>query len=541
MKRYSKADRNAPVNMFVEKIYSRNSRTANGAVSHSSSGNVFLDYFAKCGTYRERELQEVFADVSVMFANSPMLTLKMLLYLRLISRKSKGFYTSSRVQKGMGNKDEFYKGIFWLAKYQKEFLNQYLWMIPLVGTWKDLWYFGLIDELDAAAVYQTIQRGLSDSYNRELLAKYLPRMRSRSNCHNERHNALHQFALGLCKFLKWTPVEYRRFKSSGKAHNFQHDMCSGNVEQLDFNAIPGRALFNLTNSRGWNDGLTYMERHGLEEKCMAWVSSLEVVKFTGYVHDLMKAVSPEMTRLQKFIVDRQFNQLINLGMEEGLMENVWCALDTSGSMTAKVAGNVSAFDICISLGIYFSTLNQGAFKDHVMMFDEVSKVKQLHGTSFSDKVLQITSCETAWGSTNFQSVIDEIVRIRIENPTIPLADYPQTLLVISDMQFNPADNNKQTNYEVAMQKLHRAGLNPINVIWWFVNGGGSDFPAQINDKGVTLIGGFDGSIVTSLVNREKELQKTQQTHGEQHPDSEHPGPFEQMMRVLNQEILKKVC
>ena len=541
MKRYSKADRNAPVNMFVEKVNTRNSRTANGAVSHSTSGNVFLDYFTKCGTYRERELQEVFADVSVMFAHSPELTLKMLLYLRLISRQTKGFHTSSRVQKGMGNKDEFYKGIFWLAKYQKEFLDQYLYMIPLVGTWKDLWYFGLIDELNTAEVYQTIKRGLSDPYNRELLAKYLPRLRSRSNCHNERHIALHQFALGLCKFLKWTPVEYRRFKSSGKAHNFQRDMCQGNVEQLDFNSIPGRAMFNLTTLRGLNDGLTYLERHGLEQKCMDWVSSREVVKFTGYVHDLMKAVSPEMSKLQKFIVDRQFNQLISLGKEEGLTENVWCALDTSGSMMAQVAGNVSAFDICISLGIYFSTLNEGAFKDHVMMFDEVSKVKQLHGTSFSDKVLQITSSETAWGSTNFQSLIDEIVRVRIENPAIPLADYPQTLLVISDMQFNPAGNNQQTNYEVVMEKLNRAGLNPIRVIWWFVNGDGKDFPSQINDKGVTLIGGFDGSIVTSLVKREKELPAIHQTNGEQHPDYDLPGPFEQMIRVLNQEILKKVC
>ena len=39
------------------------------------------------------------------------------------------------------------------------------------------------------------------------------------------------------------------------------------------------------------------------------------------------------------------------------------------------------------------------------------------------------------GSTNFQSVVDEIVRIRKSNPNIPLEDYPSTLLVVSDMQF----------------------------------------------------------------------------------------------------------
>lgn len=538
MKRYSKAVRSAPVNLFIEKIYTRNSFTENGAISHSTTGDVFLDYFAKCGTYRERSLEEVFADISAMFAKSPVLTLKMILYLRLISRRTKGFCASTVVQKGMGNKDEFYKAILWLARYQKDFLNQYLWIIPLAGTWKDLWYYDLLSELDDVAVYQTIQRGLANSYNRELLAKYLPRMRSRSNCTNERHDALHQFALGLCKFLHWTPMEYRKFKSSGKAHEFQRNMCSGKFEQLDFNTIPGRALFNLVNTHSLTDGLTYMERHGLEEKCMDWVAEKDVVNFSGYVHDLMKVVSPDMSRLQKFIVDRQFNKLINLGLQDGNLENVWCALDTSGSMRATVFGDVTSFDICISLGIYFSTLNQGAFKDHVMMFDQVSKVKQLHGTSFSDKVLQITSSKTAWGTTNFQSVIDEIVSVRKKNPDIPISDFPQTLLVISDMQFNPAGNNTQTNYEVAMRKLYRVGLSSINVIWWYVNGRGKDFPSQMNDKGVTLIGGFDGSIVTTLVKRKKEIQQNQKDKDENNDDG--LTPYQQMIRVLDQEVLKLV-
>ena len=538
MKRYSKADRTLPVNMFIEKIYTRNSFTENGAVSHSTTGDVFLDYFSKCGTYRDRDLEEVFSDISAMYAKSPVLTLKMIFYLRLITRKTKGFYNSSGIQKGMGNRNEFYKALLWLAKYEKVFLNHYLWLVPIAGTWKDLWHEDLLGVLDTTLVYQAIQRGLADPYNRELLAKYLPRMRSQSNCRNNRHVGLHRFALGLCKSLHWTPIEYRRFKSSGKAHEFQRAICAGNTAQIDFNSIPGRALFNLVNTHGKKDNLTYMERHGLADKCIEWITQKGEVNFTGYVHDLMKVVSPEMSRLQRFMVDTQFNRLIELGMQDGKLENVWCALDTSGSMKTIVAGDVTSFDICISLGIYFSTMNQGAFKDHVIMFDDVSKVKQLHGTSFSDKVLQITSSETAWGSTNFHSVIDEIVRVRRENPDIPVSDFPQTLLVISDMQFNPAEDNKKTNYEVARRKLNRAGLQSINVIWWYVTGRGKDFPSQITEKGVTLIGGFDGSIITTLIKREKELPQNQKNPNE--PDSDDLTPYEKMIRVLNQDVLKLV-
>jgi hypothetical protein len=290
----------------------------------------------------------------------------------------------------------------------------------------------------------------------------------------------------------------------------------------------------MVHNRSKNDSLTFIERHGLEEKCLKWVSQKETANFTGYVHDLMKVVCPEMSSLQKYTVDRQFNQLVDLGMKDGTMKNVWCALDTSGSMMSPVVGNVSAFDICISLGIYFSTMNQGAFKNHIIMFDDISKVKQLHGDSFCDKVLQITSNEIAWGSTNFQSVIDEIIRVRTKNPLIPIMDYPQTLLVISDMQFNPVGDNTLTNYEVSMKKLRQVGLDSINIIWWFVNGYEKDFPSQFNDNGVTLIGGFDGSIITTLIKREKGITQSQKEKSRSNVKA--LTAYEQMIKVLSQEV-----
>ena len=109
MRKYSKAVRTEAVNLFLEKVYTHNTFTENGALSNSTTGDPFLDYFSKCGTYRGRELDEVFADASRMYAISPELTLKMILYLRLITRKTKGFHHSSGIQKGMGNRDEFYK------------------------------------------------------------------------------------------------------------------------------------------------------------------------------------------------------------------------------------------------------------------------------------------------------------------------------------------------------------------------------------------------------------------------------------------------
>ena len=60
----------------------------------------------------------------------------------------------------------------------------------------------------------------------------------------------------------------------------------------------------------------------------------------------------------------------------------------------------------------------------------------------------------------------------------------------------------------------------------------------MNDKGVTLIGGFDGSIVTTLVKRKKEIQQNQKDKDENNDDG--LTPYQQMIRVLDQEVLKLV-
>ena len=157
-----------------------------------------------------------------------------------------------------------------------------------------------------------------------------------------------------------------------------------------------------------------------------------------------------------------------------IKSNVWCAIDTSGSMLDYISdkSNLTASDVAISLGIYFSTLNEGAFHKNVIMFDSTSTVKQLNGT-FSEMYESILTSPTAWGSTNFMSVVDEIVRIRKYNPNIPLSDYPDTLLIVSDMQFNYCGDTT-TNYEKMKDKLYKVFpqefVDNMKFIWWQVNG-----------------------------------------------------------------------
>ncbi len=519
-------------NKFINSLLKYNTQTENGALSHSTTGSELLDYFSKCGTFRERKLEKVFADMSRIWADSPRTALQIIFYNRLISRRAKGFVESEKVLAGQGNKSEFRSALIWLARYQPAALYRHLFLVPVIGSWKDLWHVELVDELDQAKVYQLIARGLDDPYNRDLLAKYLPRIRSKSNTHNERHLALNRFAHGLIRSLNWTPASYRKFKASGNAHDFQRQICQHQLANIHFPSIPGKALYNWVNVEG-KDGKTIMQRHGIEADYVDWIDQQPTAKFTGFVYELMKGTGPKMSLAQKLTIDKQFAGLIELAKSDkgGIRENVWCALDTSGSMECQVA-DTTAFDICISLGIYFSSLNEGAFKDQVIMFDNVSKVKALKG-SFSDKVQQITVGEVAWGSTNFQSVIDEIVRVKVQNPDIPNEDFPSTLIVVSDMQFNPVGGNTKTNYEAAMEKLAAVGLEPIRIVWWWVTGRASDFPNQFDDKGVMLLGGFDGAILNTLLSGEAPVKAEKSKKASM-------TPMQAMYKALDQEILRMI-
>lgn len=525
-------------NQFVSSIGKQDAFTANGALSNSSSGNACLDYFAKCGSYRSRPQNEVDADMSRIFGEDSETAIRIVFYNRMITRKpDTGNFALDTVQRGQGNKDEFIKSLIWLEKNRPQLLYSNMWVIAAIGCWKDFWYYSpatnLCHFINPDKVYNLLWEYMHYQGHKGLIAKYLPKIRSASNVKNDRHKRLNEWARGFCKFMEWSDRDYRAFKSDPEntAHNFQRSMCAGKWDEIDFDRIAGKALFNFMKGN-------ILAKHGLTDKYEKWIEKQPVAKFTGYVYELYRAARTKGTNAQRITLNKQFDGLIEKAMQDTensmLDKGVLCALDTSGSMGMAVAGQVTAMDICVSLGIFFSKFLKGDFADHVIMFDDSSRFLKLQG-DFCDRVQQVPM--NAMGSTNFQSVIDAIVQKRKQFPNIPVTDFPKVLLVVSDMQFNPSGDWRnqasematKTNYQTAMDKLARVGLPKMMVVWWNVNGGyGKDVPSTMDDEGTVLISGFDPSIVTLILGGEKvdpvTGEKVQKT------------PLEAMQDALNQEI-----
>lgn len=516
------------MNDFLKATTKGNTRTENGAISNSSTGSIFVDDFGKAGTYMGRDYLSVATTMSAMWATCPITTLRLAFYLRAITRKTsvKGEKTE-KVQKGQGLKDEFLKRMLWVAYEHPEVFIKNLWLVPVAGSYRDIWQLLYLDsqiqnKLDRPAIYKEIIHDLADDDTKDLFLKYMPIPKAKSKLNTDRAKAINRFACEFRDFCDLDNKTMRKMKAGGTGHSWQQYISNNRYKEINWGHIPGKALFQLVKGK-------FLTNQGLQDSYLKWIQTQPVAKFTGYPFELFDAVSANITsyagvnlsEVQKHTYDKQFEGLLQKGAEDegGIKGNVWTALDTSGSMGSAVAGGkTSAYSVCASLGIYFSALNTGAFKDNVIMFDNHSSVMELKGT-FTDRVAQIKKATTAWGGTNFQSVIDEIVRIRTMNPEIPVEDYPTTLLVVSDMQFNPAGNgnwrgswgnnqrgatgyNSDTNYNVAMQKLNAVGLPNINIIWWQVTARTGDFPSRLEDEGTAVISGYDGAIISLILGGE---------------------------------------
>lgn len=542
------------MNEFIKALdFNGMTLTENGALTNKSTGAVLTDQFGKAANYRGRSIDEVFADQKALWDEDADKALRFPFYLRMITRKTKvnDENTTDKVQKGQGARDEAFKRLLWIAAFHPESFYKNIWVLPLIGSWKDIWTLLFYDvefkvnALKKDVMFELIKQGLLCHTHVDLIKKFMPRIKSNGKCKTSWTQVTNQLAKDFANYNKMSYEDYNHLKTSGSAHDFQKAICAKRFDDLEWSKIPGRALNQLTNSK-------FLENHGLEKNYTEWVVKQPTAKFTGYVYELGHQVirsiygyrygygAINVPLYKKVTWNKQFDELIRKAQEDDkITGNVWCALDTSGSMTSPVVGDISAYDICISLGVFFSTLNKGAFNKNVIMFDNVSHVKQLHG-DFTNMISDIVYSDTAWGSTNFQSVVDEIVRIRKDNPSIPLEDYPKTLLVVSDMQFNPSgwkcEVSESTNYETAKAKLAtvfpKEWVDEFKFIWWDCTSRKSDFPATLDDGGCYFMSGFDGSIISMLCGEEveaKEMLEKKSITMEEVIDS-----------ALNQEILNYI-
>lgn len=549
-------------NAFVEAMgFAPTTLTENGAIALSTTSSKVVDQFGKAGNYRGRTIGDVFSDQAEIWNENPSAALRFPFYLRMITRKMKvnDNTTTEKVQNGQGARDESFKRLLWIAQNQPNAFYGNIWLLPIIGSWKDMWQLLFYDKkenlnvLDHKAMFSILMDGLKCETHVDLVKKFLPRIKSKSKTTTEWTKITNELAKEFANFMSLSYKDYNKLKASGTAHDFQKLICSRRYDELNWNHIPGRALNLLVTSK-------FLKNHELVENYTKWIMGKPVAKFTGYVFELAKKAreavnansyyqmcsnTREIPFEVKHTLDAQFNELVRKAKQDGkITDNVLVALDTSASMGCQVSGlkNVCCGDIATSLALFFSALNEGGFHNKVVMFDNKSYPFDFKHESFCDNLMSLPGVPC--GGTNFQSVIEEIVKIREEHPRIPLEEYPKKILVVSDMQFNPSPRSwgsslrdQECNLDYAKKSLSRVFpkefVDNMEFIWWDCASRRQTFESSADVAGITFFSGFDGSIINTLMGMDK--VKDEKTGEYRNPTAE-----EVVEKALSQEILNYI-
>lgn len=544
----------------------------NGAVKVTTTGNDFVDQFAKASAYKApRSYADIEKDMQLLWSQDEKKTIQLTLYLRMISRVTQiaeGIETET-TQRGQGLKHEGIMRMIWLAVNHPDAFWTNIVLLTAVGSWKDIIQMLSIDlqyngwegrKLDWDEMGKYILAGLENSHTSELLKKYLPAIRANKKCTTLESQADNMIAKWICYLLfgskesfmearkpisfgdgreyynsnASTYKKYRQLKASGTAHSWQQLISRKELLKIDFNTIHGRALAQIVSGK-------FLKNAGLEERYQKWIESKPVAKYTGYVYELLAPVktgyhNAALKAYQEMTINKQFLGMIETakkGMKEG-DSGLLVVVDSSSSMTSIVPGTrVSAYSVAKAMALYFSYLLKGPFENCFMEFADNSKLIEWKGSTPVQK-LQNDRCE-AYGGTNFQSVAKEFVRIKSSG--VPESDFPSGILALSDGCFNHAGTNT-SNFKELMRNLKQAGfskdyLDKFKVILWdipntYYGGKTSQAFEEFADcPNLFHVGGLDPAVVAFIT-------------GTTHQTSTPKNSEELFEAAMDQEILQLV-
>jgi hypothetical protein len=491
---------------------SATTRSENGALKYSTTGSDFVDQFGKLGSYKApRSFADISRDMSTLYAQNPTDAVKFALYMRTVSRQVQYFdgTKTETVQRGAGLKHEAIMRFTWLAVNHPNTFWQNIELIPLLGSWNDIFvmlqndlvYNGWEGRLlDWNKFGQLLLAGLENPNTTNLVKKYLPQIKARSATKTVEAQADTMIGKWIASMLFPNMPDgykqYRKMKTSGTAHEWQKLISTGKFLEIDFKTIHGRALSKLVSGK-------FLANKGLDKKYQSWIESQPIAKFTGYPHELFIRTNG-LTPYQEMTINKQFDGLVETAKKNAETNTGLIVVrDTSGSMGSLADGTKqTCFDIAKALALFFSKmLPNGHFANSFIEFNNTAKMHQWKG--FTPLEMWKNDKTGYVGSTDFQSVIKLFASIKQSGVTED--QFPTGILCISDSEFNPT-SLKTTNVEAAKKTLLAAGFSKeyvdnFKIVLWNLQRtgyGGHKFETYGETKNVFYFSGYDASTIAFL-------------------------------------------
>lgn len=439
------------------------SRTENGMKAWATSDSKVLDLFGKIGSGRGRDMSK---DFSLALGEDETLAIRVLLWVR-------------DVRGGAGERQTFRSLLSWLEKSNPTLAGKIMHKIPFLGRWDDL--FTYQDAINRKAAFRMYADAIMNGDG--LAAKWAPREKSTKSA----------IAHELRKTLQMTPKEYRKTLAN-LTNVVEQKMCSKDWTEINFSHVPSLASARYQKAFGRNASEAYSAYiRELQKPQDQRDPKVKINAGAVYPYDVIKS----LRKGNPAVADAQFDALPNYVGDAKILPMV----DVSGSMGVPLAGTTTAMDVAISLGLYLSHNTSSDFKDMFLTFSGNSKIQTLKG-SLSQKFTQLSRAE--WGmNTNLHSAFEEVLRVA-KAGKVSQENMPDTILILSDMQFDSCVRHDNSALEMVKRKYHEAGYAMPSVVFWNLTARAENTPVKTNDQGVALVSGFSPAIMATVLGADPE-------------------------------------
>ena len=450
------------MNTFANAVINQEARTENGMKARASTASACVDLFFKIGAMRGQDPIPAF---TAAFVEDAEIATRIALWAR-------------DVREGAGEREIF-------RKIMKHTENQHLIdKTPELGRWDDLLVF-LEDGVDADIqeyIIRKIATALIDGNG--LCAKWMPRKGP--------------VAVKLRAALQLSPKQYRKLLVN-RTKVVETQMCAKDWDAINFSHVPSLAASRYKKAFNRNTP-KYKE---WAEKLVKGDKTVKVNAGAVYPYDVLKGVRnsllglPSLDNTELDVVVAQWEALPNYIGDA----NVLPLVDVSGSMVTAIGGSkTTAMDVAVSLGLYCADKNKGKFKDTFLTFSESPQLLNLKG-DILQKVQQMVTSK--WGmNTNLHAAFNKILDVALKGK-VPQEEMPQTLLIMSDMQFDACVKQDDSAIEMIRNKYEEAGYQMPNVVFWNLNAK-DNVPVKFNERGVALVSGFSPSILKAVLSGDME-------------------------------------
>ncbi|SKS42700.1 DUF2828 family protein [Mycobacteroides abscessus] len=452
---------------FIQELQRSNNfgRTANGAVTNTSSLDPVVDFFSTAGAMRGKEKQaaQLFEKA---FRFDRQTAIRTLFYLR-------------DVRGGQGERSVFRECYRTLAIMDAALAEKLLVHVPEYGRWDDIFYDGanvtdgmaylIANQLEQDAVNANAGQAVS------LLAKWLPSDSVKSAQRRK-------LQISLRKRLGLDQRTYRKLLSAlrDRLGLLETDMSAKNWDKIDFSKLPGQAHRRHVKAFWRNTDGRYAKYLESLERGEAKANTSTLYPYELYEMAHRHGEASAANALWKNLPD------YTRGDEAIVMA------DVSGSMRGR------PMSVSVSLALYFAERNTGPYNGYFMTFSEKPELVTVTGANLHDKLRNIE--RSSWGyNTNIVAALDAILQAGVRSGSVP-----KTLYIVSDMEFDQASPLQRghgwtTIFQAAKAEFARHGWNLPHIVFWNVNGRIGNQPALAHDGYVTLVSGFSPTTFSQAV------------------------------------------